>query len=355
MTRTETALMAEYPELAKSVPWTSLATAPTPVERITTIADWLGRDDVWMKRDDRISPIYGGNKVRKYENVLALAQARGAKTLVTMGGLASTQAMATSLFGRALGFKVRCVFFDQPRSSFLRRALQVNAAAGCDMIYGGNIVRAGWRALRTLRADKDAFPITMGAAEPIANIGYVDAMLELKAQVDAGQMPRPDYIVLPTGSSGTLAGLALGAALIDWPTEIIGVRIAERYAVNWATVGYRVWSTARYLVEHAPRISRRQLKPVRWRLHHGAAGRGYGFATPEAIEAVPQMERLIGVGETTYSGKALSGLRALVNAPEAKGKTFLFWHTLSGVVPEAAPESAVPPEFARFFSGKVLV
>jgi hypothetical protein len=49
-------------------------------------------------------------------------------------------------------------------------------------------------------------------------------MLELDAQVRAGAMPRPDAIVLPTGSSGTLAALALGAAHLGWDTEIVGVR-----------------------------------------------------------------------------------------------------------------------------------
>jgi 1-aminocyclopropane-1-carboxylate deaminase/D-cysteine desulfhydrase-like pyridoxal-dependent ACC family enzyme len=39
--------------------------------------------------------------------------------------------------------------------------------------------------------------INPGAASPRANLGYVDAMLELAAQVDRGEMPRPDVIVLP--------------------------------------------------------------------------------------------------------------------------------------------------------------
>ena len=80
--RTETALMAEYPDLARSVPWVALAHVPTPVEPCTAIADYLGRGDVWVKRDDLISPIYGGNKVRRYELVLdGASHARAGRSL----------------------------------------------------------------------------------------------------------------------------------------------------------------------------------------------------------------------------------------------------------------------------------
>src|SRR5262249_28170764 len=113
-TRKETLLFAEYPELASSVPWMPLAHAPTPVEPCNAITEFLGRDRVWVKRDDRVSPVFGGNKVRRFEYLLADAMVRGATELVTVGGLASTQVMATALFGQALGLTVVPVLFDQP-------------------------------------------------------------------------------------------------------------------------------------------------------------------------------------------------------------------------------------------------
>src|SRR5262249_16377164 len=89
--RREPLLFAALPGIARPLPWTPPAPGPTAVEPCTAIADYLGRDDVWMKRDDLISPLYGGNKVRRYEFVLADALARGARAIVTTGGLASTQ------------------------------------------------------------------------------------------------------------------------------------------------------------------------------------------------------------------------------------------------------------------------
>lgn len=345
--RRETILAAEYPELAASVPWLPLAHTPTPVEPCDAITGWLGRSGVWIKRDDRVSPLYGGNKVRRFEYLLADAAARGARELVTVGGLASTQVTATVLFGRAHGFGVRAVLFDQPLTPFVRRALLAGATAGGLLVHGGGYARTAWRTLGALRAADRPYFVAPGASGPIAILGYVDAMLELGEQVRRGEAPRPDVIVVPSGSGGTLAGLALGAAILGWPTRLVGVRITDLVACNRATIRLLVEATARTLSRRAPSFTRRRLPPVRFELFHGAIGEGYGHPTPEAREALPQVERLIGVpGEITYSGKGLVGLRAVAAA--APRATVLYWQTLSSRLPPADDEAAAAlPEALR--------
>lgn len=354
--RGELALFAEAPELARSVPWRPLASAPTPVEPCAAIEAYLGRGGVWIKRDDRISPIYGGNKVRRFEFLLADAERRGAKTLVTVGGLASTQVTATVLFGRALGFGVTAVLFDQPVTRFARAALLTDAAGGARLIHGGGYAMTALRAIRALRQAERPYFILPGASNAAANLGYVDAMLELAGQVARGEAPRPDRIVVPTGTGGTVAGLALGAAILGWPTTIVGVRITERIASNRAVIRYEIESTARFLAQRAPRWLRRRLPAPRFALDHRAIGPGYGYPTPDAIAAVPEVERLIGVpGEVTYSAKALAALRLI--ARESPGETILLWQTLSSVRPALAPAGpeALPGTLARLFEGEVPV
>ena len=61
------ALFDRLPRLSDLVPFVPLADGlPTPVERVT--------DGLWIQRDDRTSSAYGGNKVRKFEFVLPVAQ-----------------------------------------------------------------------------------------------------------------------------------------------------------------------------------------------------------------------------------------------------------------------------------------
>jgi D-cysteine desulfhydrase len=345
-------LFDAFPDLAATVPWMPLAHVPTPVESCDAAGDWLAcSSEVFMKRDDLVSPLYGGNKVRRYEFVLADAIARGKRRIVTVGGLASTQAMATTLFGRALGFHVCVVLFDQPVTRFARESIRALAAAGAEIAYGGSYVATAVKAWRALRTRDDSYFIMPGAATPLANLGYVDAMFELGRQVELGQAPRPDVIVLPTGSSGTLAALALGAAHLGWSTEIVGVRIASALVCNRATISMVIRSTDRFLAAHD-----RRWKPVRDRVRHslygGALGAGYGHPTPEAIEGAHQVELLTGAsGEVTYSGKALAGLRAVARSPRHRGKVVLLWNTLSTARP-ATSDDAAPPALSWMFDGE---
>jgi 1-aminocyclopropane-1-carboxylate deaminase/D-cysteine desulfhydrase-like pyridoxal-dependent ACC family enzyme len=243
--RREAPIFAEFPELERTVPFRSLIDAPTRVEPCLSIEAYLGRGGVFHKRDDQVASLYGGNKIRRFEYLLADAERRGARHLITAGGLASTQVMATVLFGRALGFDVTAALFDQPVTAFARKALLTSAAGGGELIYGGSY---------------------LGTA--------LGALLELGEQVRRGELPRPDVIVVPAGSGGTLAGLAVGASILRWPTLLVGVRITEAFACNRATIRLLIESTARFLKKRARRATRLGLTPVRFALHHGAIGDG---------------------------------------------------------------------------------
>lgn len=342
-------LFDALPDLARTVPWRPLASLPTPVEPCDAIRDWLGRSGVFMKRDDLASSLYGGNKVRRYEFLLADAAKKGCKRIVTVGGLASTQAMATALFGRELGFEVCMVLFDQPMTEFAREALLGFASTDAEIVHGGGYLMTALRTMKALRRVPRSYLILPGAANALANLGYVDAMLELATQVERGEAPRPDAIVLPTGSSGTLAGLALGAAWLGWTTEIIGVRITSALACNRIMIDRVVRNTDRFLERHDARW-RPMRGHVKYSIYGKALGRGYGYATPEALEGAARVRDLTGAsGEVTYSGKALAALHDLARDPAYREKTILLWNTLSTPRPVLVPgaEARLPPSLRK--------
>jgi D-cysteine desulfhydrase len=334
-----------------------LATTPTPVERCDAIEPYTQHRahgvDLWMKRDDLSAEAYGGNKVRRYEFLFGRARALGAKKLFTLGGLASTQATATAVLGRAHGFDVHLVLYDQPLTDFAREALCIDAQAGATMVRSRNFVTAVARLLWELGGQErgEAYLIEPGASSALANLGYIDAMLELAEQVERGACPKPDAIIVPAGSSGTLAAIALGVRLLGWNTQAIGVRIAPRIATNDVTVGLRARWTAALLARTAG-LDPSALRGARWSLEHGFIGPGYGHPTPEAIEGAEQWKILTGAtGEVTYSGKQLWALREIVRRPKWRDRTLLLWNTLSTPRPALAPDavSRVPPEFASVF------
>lgn len=337
--RTAPLLFEKFPELAKKLAWMPLAHVPTPVEPCDAIAGWLGRSDIWMKREDLISPLYGGNKVRRYEFVFADAKARGASRIVTTGALSTTQAMATALFGRALGYKVCIVLYKWCALTRFARDTVLNlVGADAELYYHAFPLTAFARCYLEMRRPQSYF-IMPGASHPLANLGYVDAMLELAQQVERGEAPRPDVMVVAAGTAGTLAALALGAAHLGWDTEVVGVRIADPYVTNRFNIDMIIRATDRFLAQRAPRWNPVH-KRVRYSLYKGALGRGYGYPTPGAIEGAHKLMELTGAeGEITYSGKGLDGLRAIAAMPQYKGKTILHWNTLSLPRPTAPPDA----------------
>jgi D-cysteine desulfhydrase len=158
-------------------------------------------------------------------------------------------------------------------------------------------------------------------------------------------------IVLPTGSSGTLAAIALGCAHLGWATEVVGVRITSALACNRFTVGVVIGAADRFLAARDLRW-RPMRGRTRYLLYGGALGQGYGYPTPEAIEGAAMVESLTGArGEVTYSGKALAALRAIASRPGYRAKTLLLWNTLSTPRPSPPPEARarVPASLAWVF------
>ena len=82
------------------------STVLPPFDEMSRLRDELGAaPKLLVKRDDAIPFGFGGNKVRKLDIALAQAQAFGADTLVTLGGVQSNHARATAAAAAKLGLK----------------------------------------------------------------------------------------------------------------------------------------------------------------------------------------------------------------------------------------------------------
>lgn len=96
---------------------------PTPIEPMRNFSRALasagkesrkGGPAFWIKHEDTNSPLaYGGNKVRKFEYVIADALEKGATHLVTVGGVQSNSQRQVVAVGNRYGLKVRT---HQPQS-----------------------------------------------------------------------------------------------------------------------------------------------------------------------------------------------------------------------------------------------
>ena len=76
--------------------------APTPLEYLPRLSDYLGRD-ILIKRDDVTPMAMGGNKLRKLEFLAADALREGADTLITAGAIQSNHVRQTAAVAAKLG------------------------------------------------------------------------------------------------------------------------------------------------------------------------------------------------------------------------------------------------------------
>src|SRR6184192_1652589 len=169
--------------------------------------------------------------------------------------------------------------------------------------------------------------IAGGGAHPRAVVGHLLAGLEL-----AGQLASPpDAIVLPLGTGGTAAGLALAVTVLGWPTRVVGVRVAPRIVANrWRTT-WLAYAARRLLAHRAvPLPAPRSLDIV------DGLGEGYGHPTPEG-EAAERLASEHGLTlDPTYGAKAFA---VLLQRGTCNVQRVVFWHTFAVPVPqlECAP------------------
>src|SRR3990167_6604553 len=109
-------------KLAQYFPRLSFGDLPTPVHRMNNLSNKSGAE-LWVKRDDLSGDLYGGNRVRQLEFLLADARKRGHKRILSAGGVGSNYIVAVAAYGRQVGISLDGIMIDQPPTLQVRRNL----------------------------------------------------------------------------------------------------------------------------------------------------------------------------------------------------------------------------------------
>lgn len=341
-------LFEAYPHLRDRLPHLALGKFPTRAHKVEGLTP--PSVELWVKRDDESGSLYGGNKVRKLEWIVAEAKQRGARRLATMGGIGSHHVLATAIYGRQQGLEVEAVLFPQPLTEHVREQILADVASGASLRPTGGWLGVPLAVWRARRPSATAW-VSPGGSSATGSLGYVEAALELEAQIAAGELPRPDVIYVALGSCGTVAGLLCGLRGKEAP-EVVAVRVVDRVACNAGVVRSLIGEITFEKLYYGMRA--RLAPPPRWRVEHRFFGGAYGHTTPEAEQAVA---RAADVGlrlEPTYTGKTMAALLADVAAGRLDGKRVLFWHTYNGVdlaplIASGPGVSALPHSLRRHF------
>lgn len=320
---------------------------PTPVQHLP------GLGDLWIKREDLSSPIYGGNKVRTLEFLLASQRELGHTKVLALGAYGSNHAVAAILHGARAGFETGAMLFPQPATPVAAENLRVSISYGAPVILLRTILSFPLRAwLNHLRGNCYVMP--PGGAVPPGSFGHVSAALEVAQQVKAGVMPAPAHIVVAVGSTCTTAGLVAGLALAKhlglWNGDLPHVHAVP--VTPWpVTAKFRIVGLARRtLIELAkqggPAVDHSALGAL-LTVRRGYLGRGYGQPTRDGLAAAEAFARHGGPPlDTTYANKSGAALLALQKRLQGP---ILFWSTKSSVPlpPDVPQKLQQAPAFVR--------
>jgi D-cysteine desulfhydrase len=305
---------------AAALPRLRFAHLPTPVEPMPRLSAALGGPSLWIKRDDQTGLAFGGNKTRKLEFLLAEAQARGARTLVTAGAMQSNHCRQTAAAAAHFGFQCILVLIGGPPPAVTGNLL-LDQLFGADIVWTmGNDRDALLRATvdRVEEQGRRPYLIPYGGSNAVGAAAYAEAIGELLAQKVA-----VDRIVFATSSGGTQAGMVAGAKLHGYSGRLTGISVDEKAQ----PLQDRVAALAGQVSEALGR--RDTFKPAEIEVDDRFLGGGYGVMGEREEEAIRLFAQNEGILlDPVYTGRAAGGMIQLIRSGEiGRDERVLFWHT----------------------------
>ena len=307
-----------------------LVHGPTPLLRLPRLADQLGVD-LWIKREDANGGVEAGNKLRKLEFLLGNALELGCDTVLTCGALQSNHCRATVSIATRYGLRpivflrTNDVTAPVPHSgnAFLMKMMGADIQLITPTQYRerNELMLAAANTLS--RTGQKPYIIPEGGSNAIGSLGYVDAMREVKAQLDVGLAEgKPfDYVVHACGSGGTAAGLVLGAARYGVADNVLAFAVCDDRDYFTKVINKIVGDAQTRFANNS------QLANLI--VDDTAKGPAYGVASQEQLRFLVDLARRHGlVLDPVYVGKAMFGLaQAIKRDHSLQGKRVLFLHT----------------------------
>lgn len=314
----------------------NLGTLPTPLQQLKTLGNALNHTNLWIKRDDKTGTLFGGNKVRKLEFLLGDALGNNAKGVLTVGYAGSNHTTATAVYAQQKNLECFCLHLPQIPTKYLQRNIKISQKNNAHLAYFSHIGERDMAKMEINKAFKERtgmplYFIPSGGSNEIGAIGFVNAALELKEQIDQKLMPEPDYIYVACGSCATTAGLMLGLKIAGLKTRVIPVSVSpasipgsyEDTVLNL----YRL--TSLYLHKRDETFPILELTQEESNIvRHDFEGERYAEITQDVYDAVAILNASENIKlDGTYTGKAFACLMSDILNGALKDKVVLFWDT----------------------------
>ena len=226
-------------------PKKKLIHVPTPFQKLQNLSSYLEGPEIFMKRDDLTGLALGGNKSRKLEFIIQDAVDKRANVIITWGSVQSNWCLQTAAAARKFGIKPVLVLFktyELPVEYDGNLLLDLILDADIRIKQGENgkcvTMEGSFEIIETLTNEireqgNKPYIAPIGGSMvggsmnyPLGAISYVKAFVEMVEQTETTGI-EIDYVIHASSSTGTQAGLLVGAKALKENVKVLGISVSE--------------------------------------------------------------------------------------------------------------------------------
>ncbi|MFO0966012.1 MAG: pyridoxal-phosphate dependent enzyme [Gemmataceae bacterium] len=307
------------------LPRLALAHLPTPLEEAPRFSKALGGPRILIKRDDCTGLLFGGNKTRHNEFLMADALEKKADVVVWGAGVQSNNCRQTAAACAKLGLECRLVLTKAVHDADVQGNLLLDYLMGAkvqivdvpmgpaldDLLLG--------EAEKLRREGRRPYVWDRITGRPRAAVSYALCLAEIVEQLKG----RPARAVYAAAAGATGAGLVLGKKALAWPGA---VKLSS--PIVWP------WDIPQDMAEVANATAEllglpQRLTAAEVDIRTDFIGERYGAVTKEGKEALALLAHTEGILlDPVYTAKAMAALiHDVRDGRWTKDDTIVFLHT----------------------------
>jgi len=285
--------------------------------------------NLYIKRDDMLEN--GGNKTRKLDYLIADAIEKGCDTLITCGAVQSNHCRITLAWANVEKMDCHLIIEERVAGSYSEDAngnnflFHLMGAKSIQAVPGKtDLMLKMEEKAEQLRAEgKKPYIIPGGGSNGIGALGYSSCALELMEQLAKSAL-NIDAIVVPSGSSGTHAGMAVALKALNSKIKLVGINVSKKEEEQKELVYKVAQQHIDYLGLNKDLLKKDDLICI-----DNYVGAGYSIKTEGMVDAVKTFATEEGILlDPVYTGKVGDGFLTLVKDGYFEaGSNVLFLHT----------------------------
>jgi len=308
----------------ENIPKADILNLPTPISKLARLSSYLGGPMIYLKRDDLTGLGLGGNKTRKLEFLIGEAIAQGCDSIIMHGDVQSNCCRQAAAAAAATGLECHLILSGKrPESAGGNLLLDYIFGAEvhwCDNFTNGEKVPEIADELRG--KGLKPYIIPAGGSNSTGVLGFATAICEIGEQL-ALDGTRLDYIITPSSSGGTHAGIVLGTDLCNLGAKVIGIGIDKSHSEEYESFMAGIANEAAKRIGFAKKYTAADFD-----MDYNYLGESgvIGNLEKEAMYLVGKYEGIL--LDPVYNGKAMGALIDMIRKNKfSKDENVLLWHT----------------------------